>query len=327
MGWNSFNPVNTGKNLINSIDIAKDYAVENTVENTANTINAADNTKDFAAISFKFQGNMLRAGLEKSTDFSQGVTADITINGTDKFNKARNILPGDFFHPGEANPPSAQGLEFSETKGASSIAYSAKLGEVYKFPNGKQWKVVDVVDTQKPDQSGFRAVVLRNGNQVIVAFAGSDLTKANDVGTDIKQGLGFKPEQFDQAVALTNKWIDKVGRENVKNTGHSLGGALAAYAAIQTGTKATTVNSAPLALQNIGGSPFNDKVRNNPNITNYYVPGEMLTKLDESNPFDMRPGNGIAVKGSSSSLNPFSIFINHSLDNVAPDVPLPEKVG
>lgn len=323
MGWGDLNPINVGRNIINTADTVKDVVVDKAVDTTSDVV---DNTKDFAVNTFQFQGNLTRVGIEKTFDFTQNIAgkgADLAVTG---FTNARSALFGIDFTPGASNPPPAQGLEFSETKGASKLAYDAKVGEVYKFPDGKQWEVVDVMESKGLFSSGFRGIALRNGDEIIVAYAGTDPKSPGDIANDIAQGVGFAPTQYKQAVAFAQKWQNQAGSENVKLTGHSLGGGLAAYASIKTGLKATTVNSAPLALTNLGGNPLSGDVRNNPNITHYYVPGEVLTALDISNPLDNRPGNTIAVEGAKSILNPLATFQNHSLGNVAPDISLPERV-
>lgn len=326
MGWDDLNPINAGRNFIGAVDNVKDFAVEETVETTVNLVETADDARDFTVGAFKFQGNLMRAGLEKSFDATQAAAVDVTAAGINGFNSVRNFFDRIDTTPGASNPPAAQGLEFSETKGASKLAYDAKRGEVYKFPNGQEWEVADVMENQGFFQSGFRAIALRNGDEVIVAFAGTDPKSPGDIANDIAQGIGFAPAQYRQAVRFAEKWQNQAGAENVRLTGHSLGGGLAAYASIKTGLKATTVNSAPLALTNLGGNPFSRDVRNNPNITHYYVPGEVLTALDISNALDNRPGKTVAVEGEKSVLSPLAAFQNHSLGNVAPDVALPEKI-
>lgn len=323
MGWDDLNPINVTKTVIGSTtDFVTDKATDVTVDTVVNTVETFDKVKDFSVGAYNLQGALTRIGLEKTNDF----IIDKTVDGIVAANNVRNALFGIDFTPGASNPPAAQGLQFSETKGASKLAYDAKLGEVYKFPDGKEWEVVDVQENQGLWENGFRAIALKNGDKVIVAFAGTDPKSPGDIATDIAQGVGFAPAQYKMAVAFAQKWENKAGTDNVRLSGHSLGGALAAYASIKTGVKATTVNSAPLALTNLGGNPFSGDIRNNPNITHYYVPGEVLTALDISNPLDNRPGNTIAVEGKTPMYNPLSTFTNHSLGNVAPDIPMPEKV-
>ncbi|HXG83461.1 MAG TPA: Mbeg1-like protein [Pyrinomonadaceae bacterium] len=222
-------------------------------------------------------------------------------------------------HPGNPNPPAAQGLKFSETKSAAGLAYDAEKGEIYTFPDGKRWQVVDVGEDNK---TGFRAIALRpqdaSDNRVIVAFAGT--RDGKDWKNNIGQGLGLPTRQYTQAVQFADKW-KATGGGNVILTGHSLGGGLASYASVKTGLRDTAVNSAPLALNHLGLNP-----RVASRITQYYVPGEALSILNAKNPLDIRPGNQIAVQGKNSILDPRSPISNHSLDSVAPNIPAPVKV-
>ncbi len=291
-----------------------------------------DFTENAAVKSFQFQTSVVRFGLEKSMQGAQFVGGKVVEGTENSIELGRRGISaiGDGFdrvtHPGDPNPPAAQGLEFSETKGASSLAYDAKPGESYNFPDGRQWEVVDVSASDGTFENGFRAIALQNGDDVIVAFAGTDPLSPGDIGTDILQAGGFAPPQYQQAADFAEKWANRAGAENVTVTGHSLGGALASYAAIENDLQATTVNAAPLALTNLGGNPLSSDVRNNANITNYYVPGEILTGVDIANPLDNRPGSSIAVQGASSTLNPLSTFKNHLLGNVAPDIEMPTLV-
>lgn len=274
-------------------------------------ITGARATENFAVNSLRFQAGMTRIGLERAWNGAQQVGSTavrFTAAGFDRVT-----------HPGDPNPPAAQGLKFSETKSAADLAYDASVGEVYRFPDGKQWQVVDVQDDAK---TGFRAVALKptdpNDSRVIVAFAGT--RDGRDWRANIGQGLGLPTGQYRQAVEFAEKWEASNGN-NVILTGHSLGGGLASYASIKTGLRATAVNSAPLALDHLGFNPLAAT-----RITQYYVPGEALSVLNRNNPLDIRPGNGIAVQGRYSIFDPRSIGRNHSLDAVAPDIPAPVKV-
>lgn len=235
--------------------------------------------------------------------------------------------------------PAAQGLQFSETKGASDLAYDARQGEVYLFPDGKAWRVERVED-YADSESGFRAIVLRpidpHDRRAILAYAGTDSKSWEDWGNNLGQGFGFTPEQYDQAAGLARE----VGAEARANgealtlTGHSLGGGLASYAAVATGAQATAINSAPLAHRNIP----NDDPTINDRVTQYYVPGEILTDLDHENPFDARPGTHVAVPGAHDENPPWYVqglardlyqlrqsIKNHDLGATAVDVPPPQR--
>ena len=278
-------------------------------------VKGAEITADAAVVSLKFQAGVTRIGLEKAFDFSRdtaGKGLDLVRNGFDRVT-----------HPGDPNPPAAQGLTFAETKSASELAYKrndVKAGDIYRFPDGKQWRVAEVSDNP---QTGFRAVALKpvdeNDKRVIVAFSGSD--EGVDWGDNIRQGVGLSTAQYNSAVDFANKWKASDGN-NVILTGHSLGGGLASYASIKTDLRATAVNSAPLSLNHLGLNPFDAL-----HITQYYVPGEALSIVNKANPLDIRPGFGLQVQGKDSILDPRSIGSNHSLGNVAPAIPAPVKVN
>lgn len=285
----------------------------NGAENFGSTVvNDFQTTKNFTVQSFNFAGNVTRAGLEKTWDGVQNVGSNVI----DFAGNSLNALS----HPGNPNPPAAQGLEFSETKSASDLAYRANQGEVYRFPNGENWQVVDVKDDSN---TGFRAIALKsadpNDHRVIVAFAGS--RDGNDWKNNFEQAAGLPSAQYSQAVDFANKWKATNGN-NVILTGHSLGGGLASYASIRTNLHATAVNAAPLALDHLGLNPF-DALR----IKQYFVPGEVLTVENSANPLDIRPGFAVEVQGRNSIFDPRSIISNHNLDNVAPNIPAPVRIN
>lgn len=243
--------------------------------------------------------------------------------------------------------PAAQGLRFSESKGAAAVAYHGREGEVYRFPDGKAWRVAEVQDLA----SGFRAVVLRpadphnlraddpRDNRVVIAYAGTepDLIhhtedSLKDWGNNIPQAIGGVPEQYRQAVALASKY--RARGENVILTGHSLGGGLASYASVVTGAPATAINSAPLGRGTLPGlKRFDPQI--NGRITQYYVPGEILTDFanrPDARLLSARPGRQIPVPGRYLELPVkgwalYASLQNHGLENLATDVPLPRRVS
>lgn len=319
MGISFHNPLNGIKKAFHHVEnVGK--SVVNTAKHAVSTgVHAGEhafhNVEHAAVQTLKFDAAVTKFALGKTFDGTRSLGANALRLG----GRGLNAIT----HPGNPNPPAAQGLKFSESKSASEIAYkrnNAKIGDVFKFPDGKNWKVVDVKDDP---QTGFRAVALKpsdpNDHRVIVAYSGTD--EKIDWDDNIKQGLGLSTAQYKEAVDFANKWKDTDGN-NVILTGHSLGGGLASYASIKTDLHATAINSAPLALNHLGLNPL-DAGR----ITQYYVPGEALTVLNEANPLDIRPGFGIEVRGRNSILDPRSIGSNHSLNNVAPNIPLPTYIG
>lgn len=298
-------------------------------------------------------------------DTAQNIASTVTnFNPTAAFNNREGFLSNQVFDAGavsrfnlertfearapqgfQENYPARQGLQFSETKSASSLAYRAQAGEVYQFPDGKQWRVVDV---REDNDSGFRAIALQptdpNDTRTVVAFAGTNPTSLADWKNNFGQGTGGVPEQYQQAAQMARDYAAQYG-DNLIFTGHSLGGGLASYASIETGRPATAINSAPLST-----GTFPERLRNDPavnsRITQYYVPGEILTDLANNGivrnaPFisNVRPGEQIAIPGGKREMPsiPFTKFddlynlgisvYNHTLDHLALDVPDPVKVN
>lgn len=313
---------NAGANALRTLGNVGDRAADNVRNVTSSVANFGEAAgrnlvgglevgRDAALGTMRFQANVTRFGLERTWDAAQGA-GNVARRGASSLT-----------HPGDPNPPAAQGLSFAETKGASQLAYNANVGETYRFPDGRTWNVVDVKDDPR---SGFRAIALKPtdpaDNRTIVAFAGTQ--NGVDWRNNIQQGLGLPSRQYRQAVDFANKWR-AIDGSNVRLTGHSLGGGLASYASIKTNLPATAVNAAPLALNRFSLNPFENR-RDAGRITQYYVPGEALTAYDNAAIGNIRPGNEIAVRGRGSILDPRSALNNHYLDNVAPDIPMPVRI-
>lgn len=280
---------------------------------------AAATNVNFFRSSFDMRGDLRRAALQNQ--FANGAVSSTAAAAGVSFVERY---------------PAAQTLKFSETKSADKLAYTAKTGEIYQFPDGRQWRVVDTRDDGGTGLSGalfstgFRAVVLKpvdeNDNRVIVSFAGSG-GQVGDWVNNFSQAGGNTPAQYRTAVSLAREYGQKYG-DNVVLTGHSLGGGLASYASLQTGLRATAINSSALSPNNLGGNAlFHPSVKNNARITQYYVPGEVLTNLDNLDLFDARPGSKVEIPGRYNRwLDPRAAIGNHLLGNLATDVPAPVRV-
>ncbi|MBL8261070.1 MAG: DUF2974 domain-containing protein [Xanthomonadaceae bacterium] len=139
----------------------------------------------------------------------------------------------------------------------------------------------------KNQSSGFLAVVYGDGQgRHVLAYSGTD--EAKDWLTNFGQGLGFETSQYNQAMALARQAKVAFGQDMVI-TGHSLGGGLAAAAAVATDTPAITFNAAGVhdkTLERVGLDP--DAVKREAEqgglIRRYAVQNEILTELQENKP-------------------------------------------
>ncbi len=131
--------------------------------------------------------------------------------------------------------------------------------------------------------TGFRAMLYqsRDTQEIVVVYRG--VRKSNlirDSQTCLSQGLGFGAAAYQQAIKLA-KAVAEVYGDKVTFTGHSMGGGLAAAAAIVANRPAVTFNSAgvhPVTLEEFGldDATINERLKA---IENYYVPGEWLSTL------------------------------------------------
>lgn len=92
------------------------------------------------------------------------------------------------------------------------------------------------------EDHGMQAEIYRTPDGgYVVAYRGSD--EGIDWVTNGRQGLGFEDPQYEQAMQLASAVHEASGGE-VTFTGHSLGGGLAAAAAMATGQPAVTFDAA-----------------------------------------------------------------------------------
>jgi hypothetical protein len=97
-------------------------------------------------------------------------------------------------------------------------------------------------------RTGLRAAVYENNGRYVVAFAGTDpadLALGPDLDTNANQALGLPGAQYAQVRAIADK-ANRAFGNSLAFTGHSLGGGLAAYAALRTRRPAVTFNAAGL---------------------------------------------------------------------------------
>lgn len=132
--------------------------------------------------------------------------------------------------------------------------------------------------------AGFRARFYTDGEgHYILVFCGTN--EGKDWQHNIRQGLGLRDKQYDQAIELSRKAHRAFGGDLLL-TGHSLGGGLATAGAIATNSPAVTFNSAGLHDNSIERLDFDPEavrreLANNGQIRRYAVDGEILTSLQE----------------------------------------------
>lgn len=83
------------------------------------------------------------------------------------------------------------------------------------------------------DLSDKNSVVIKKGNDVVIAYRGTRLTNLSDLNADAKILLGFNPltDRANEAQRKYNMVKDKYPEASISTTGHSLGGNLGYYVA------------------------------------------------------------------------------------------------
>jgi type VI secretion system secreted protein VgrG len=124
--------------------------------------------------------------------------------------------------------------------------------------------------------TGFYAAAYRSNldGRVVVAFRGTVPTTWQSWVLGNSQNVGLPSPQYAQAAAVGRSVQAEYGN-NVEFTGHSLGGGLAATAAMGTGRRADTFNAAGVHRNSYlyyGLNPLNQG-----NVDNYTVRGDILT--------------------------------------------------
>jgi hypothetical protein len=107
-------------------------------------------------------------------------------------------------------------------------------------------------------KSGFKAALYQSAFErppkLVIAYAGTEDKK--DIVSDLRQGVGLKDKQYNQAMKLADAVTKRVGKSAVEMTGHSLGGGLVSAATVVTGTKGYTFNAAGLHTNTVKRPPY-----------------------------------------------------------------------
>ena len=117
----------------------------------------------------------------------------------------------------------------------------------------------DMVNTD----TGFRAGIYESTNgrepRYVAAFAGTDDT--GDGVSDVRQGLGGRDPQYDQANLIGRRMRTSTGPNGFTTTGHSLGGGLASFVSADTGADGTTFNAAGIHQNTLDSAGISDSQR------------------------------------------------------------------
>jgi len=130
---------------------------------------------------------------------------------------------------------------------ARLIEYAKLCDEVYGVPPGAPagWQVLEHVTTA----TGFKGAIYASGDELVVAFAGTDTSGVFDFIADAVADIRLltdMPRQTSDAYALYNRGVALKGRHHLDRLtvcGHSLGGALSQHIGYWTKNDFVTFNA------------------------------------------------------------------------------------
>ena len=117
-----------------------------------------------------------------------------------------------------------------------AAGYSYEKGNL--APEG--YKVIKSVDNK---DTGFHAKVLAKGNDIIIAYRGTNLTSVQDIRNDVAMARDKIPAQASDAIKVYDQVKQDYPNSDVTVTGHSLGGSLSQIVSSVRGCDAVTFNA------------------------------------------------------------------------------------
>lgn len=153
----------------------------------------------------------------------------------------------------------------------------------------------EMLSPPKSEGSNFHADVFRRDHPpgYVIGYRGTQMEQGADWKSNAQQGVGLPSDHYDRAMAVARN-ADASG-EDVEFTGHSLGGGMASAAAVTTGRRGTTFNSAGLSEATVGGYPDNPAP-----VSSYNTPRDPLSAVQ-----DNRGGIMAGMTAIAGALNPF----------------------
>lgn len=137
--------------------------------------------------------------------------------------------------------------------------------------------------------SGMKMGMYEKDGHYILVTRGT-ARKPDWVDDNLKQGVGLGSDQYEQVMSVSKKASQRVGKQNVTITGHSMGGGTSSASGIITGSDTYAFNPAgvhPNTLEEYGKTRANSS-----NIYSIYAASDPLNGLQNNLPSLARPSVG-----------------------------------
>jgi uncharacterized Zn-binding protein involved in type VI secretion len=153
----------------------------------------------------------------------------------------------------------------------------------------------EMLNPPAAEGSNFSASVFRRDDPpgYVIGYRGTQMTEMADWESNARQGVGLPSDHYDRAMDIARRASESGA--DVSYTGHSLGGGMASAAAVTTGSRATTFNSAGLSAATVGGYPDSPAP-----VTSYNTPRDPLSAVQ-----DNRGGVMAGITGLAGLINPY----------------------
>ncbi len=132
----------------------------------------------------------------------------------------------------------------------SAYVYNDARGDVNQISISSDWQPIGDGISNNP--SGFSANAFQNGNEIVIAFKGTDFLlgtnngqTAADLSTDVALGTGFGSAQLMEAVQYYQTIKTQNPNAIISFTGHSLGAGLASIMSVWFDRPAIVFADAP----------------------------------------------------------------------------------
>ena len=155
-------------------------------------------------------------------------------------------------------------------------------------------------------ESGLKAALYKKGSMYVLAIAGTDFSQWKDWENNAKQLIGVS-EQYNEGLDLAKTLLR---RSEIKGhltvTGHSLGGGIAEYIAMDRGIHAVTFNAAGISI-------FTSGIHRNSNTDAYILITDPLNAIQQNT---ILPSAGGRIHYLTPDFNAGSYYNGHSIDHI-----------